>query len=148
MKGQFADWDGRILMDPESPGTAEILINIELESLTMGDQAQRDTALGEGFLGAKGQPRAVYRSTEVKRLGNGDYAARGTLSLNGTTRPQALVFRLAGSGQTRKVTGSARLMREDFGVGVKDIGLSIDPAVDVSFEFEAMRQAAGRGAGN
>ncbi|WP_439533535.1 cytochrome b/b6 domain-containing protein [Polymorphobacter sp.] len=139
MTGEFGQWGGTIRMNPEDPAGASIAIDIELESLTMGDEAQRETTLSDGFLSVQRQPRASFRADDVRALGKNAFQARGTLSLNGASRPQSIDFTLAGSGASRKVSGTARIAREDYGVGLKDIGLPIDPVVKVSFSFEAVR---------
>lgn len=141
IEGAFSRWGGSISMDPERPQSAEIAITIELDSLTMDDATQRDTALGGGFLNAAQHPQATFRSNSVTREGGNNYRAQGTLTINDIARPQSVAFSLSGSGETRDVTGSASIAREAYGVGAEDMGFAIAPDVTVTFEFEARKQS-------
>lgn len=137
MDGSFANWGGRIAMDPDNPATAQISIDIQLASATLGDATQDGMLQGADFFATSANPTANWRSTAVTTQGGGSYRADGTLSLKGVSRPQAITFSLAGSGENRSVTGRAVIDRNAFGVGVGDAAAGLGSTVTVNFTFDA-----------
>ncbi|MCL6249470.1 cytochrome b/b6 domain-containing protein [Altererythrobacter sp. KTW20L] len=139
MRGSFRRWDGSITMDPENPAGADIRIEIELGSATLGDATQDTMLAGGDFFGISANPTATFRSTNVTRTGANSYRANGTLSLKGASRSQAITFTLSGSGATRAVSGSATVDRTGFGVGTGENAAGLAPSVRVEFAFDATR---------
>ena len=137
LNGRFGAWSGRIAMDPDRPETADIRIEIDLASATLGDATQDEMLAGADFLGVAANPVAAWRSTAVRRVSGNRYEAEGTLSLKGVRRTQRLSFTLAGSGSRREVSGSASVDRTAFGVGTGANAAGLAPAVEVSFAFTA-----------
>ncbi|MES2699698.1 MAG: YceI family protein [Pseudomonadota bacterium] len=136
ISGTFRRWSGTIAMDPENPATANIAIQIDLASASIGDATQDQMLQGGEFFNTGANPTATFRSTDVTRTGNG-YRARGTLSLRGASRPQTITFTLGGSGAHRQVEGSASIDRNAFGVGTGESAAGIAPTVRVDFSFHA-----------
>ncbi len=137
MNGSFSQWGGRIDFDPDHPETADIAIDIQLASATLGDATQDQMVRGGDFLAAAANPVARWRATSVTALGEGRYRANGTLSLKGVSRPQALTFTLTGEGNRRSVTGRAVIDRNAFGVGTGDAAANLGGEVTVNFAFDA-----------
>lgn len=136
ISGTFRRWSGTIAMDPEDPATANIAIQIDLASASIGDATQDQMLQGGEFFNTGANPTATFRSTDVTRTGNG-YRARGTLSLRGASRPQTITFTLGGNGAHRQVDGSASIDRNAFGVGTGESAAGIAPTVRVDFSFHA-----------
>lgn len=136
LSGSFSQWNGNIRFDPEAPQRADITVTVQLGSATLGDPTLDAMLQGADFLGGSG-PSATWRSTSVRRVGPGRYAAQGTLSLKGVTRPQRLAFALTGSGPSRSVEGTATIERAAFGVGAGDTAKALDEQVRLSFAFDA-----------
>ncbi|MEO5705835.1 MAG: YceI family protein [Alteraurantiacibacter sp.] len=136
ISGTFRRWSGTIVMDPEHPETADIAIQIDLASASIGDATQDQMLQGGDFFNTGANPTATFRSTSVTRTGN-SYRARGTLSLHGASRPQTITFTLGGSGANRQVEGSASIDRNAFGVGTGESAAGIAPTVRVDFSFRA-----------
>ncbi len=139
LHGSFRRWSGSITMDPENTAGANIRIEIDLASASLGDATQ-DTMLASGdFFGVSANPVAVFRSTSVTKTGTNAYRANGTLSLKGASRAQTINFTLSGSGTTRSVSGSGTVDRTAFGVGTGDNAAGLAPSVRVEFTFDAAR---------
>lgn len=138
INGRFERWSGDIAMDPDSPDSAQISIEVDLSSATVGDAQQDSVLAGPDFLGPSGT--ATWRSNSVRSTGNGRYAASGQLILKGRTRAVPITFTLGGSGATRTVSGRATVDRTAFGVGSGEMAQSLAPDVTLEFNFEAARQ--------
>jgi len=115
--GKFGKFSGIIVFDPASPGAGHADVTIETGSATTGDQ-QKDGAMpGSDWFAADKFPTAHFVATSFKSTGNGAYEADGTLTIRGISKPLALPFTLAISGDTAKADGKVQLVRTDYGVG-------------------------------
>jgi len=139
LNGTFRRWSGSIAMDPENPAGANIRIEIDLASASLGDATQDTMLAGGDFFGVSANPTAIFRSTDVSKTGTNSYRANGTLSLKGASRAQAITFTLSGSGTTRSVSGSGTVDRTAFGVGTGENAAGLAPSVRVDFTFDAAR---------
>lgn len=141
LHGSFADWSGSIRFDPDDTARADIAIDVDLASASVGDATMDGMLRGAEFLAADGNPGATWRATTVRRIGAGRYSAEGTLALKGARRPQPLSFTLAGEGPRRSVRGSATIDRTAFGIGSGPSAEALDQSVRIEFSFEAVREA-------
>lgn len=141
VRGSFSDWNGAIKFDPDHPETADIRIDVKLASASLGDATQDEMLQGGDFFNSSANPTATWRSTSVRQTGPGRYSASGTLSLRGTSRPQALTFRLTGDGLKRHVEGSGSIDRNAFGIGSGEAASGLASSVSVSFAFDAVGKA-------
>ena len=140
LTGHFRKWDGDIRMDPLAPETAAIAIEIDLASATMNDGFRDQLLLGQEFFDVGVSPTATFASNSVEALPDGRFVARGTLSLRGIGQPQEIEFRLTGSGDARRVEGSATIDRYPFEIGLGQYGASLSSLVEVEFAFDATRE--------
>ena len=131
LSGSFANWTGDIAFDPDDPATADIVIRIDLSSASMGDATQDRMLTGGEYLGSGA---ATWRSGRVTKTGAGSYRADGTLSLKGTSRPQAILFTLSGSGLRRSVRGSAAIDHRALGVAPDAADLGARVTLDFAFD--------------
>ncbi|MDF0541475.1 cytochrome b/b6 domain-containing protein [Sphingobium sp. H39-3-25] len=136
INGSFSRWTAKIAMDPEHAETADIRVEIDLASASVGDATQDGMLSGDDFFGVAAHPRAVFTAKGAERTGAG-YVARGTLSLKGVSAPQTIRFTLAGTGDTRTVSGKATITRTRFGVGTGESAAELSPSVAVDFRFVA-----------
>jgi cytochrome b561/polyisoprenoid-binding protein YceI len=138
--GGFSRWTAAIVMDPERPETADIRVEIDLASASVGDPTQTEMLANDEFFAVAAHPRAVFVAKGAERTGKG-YSARGTLTLKGVSRPQTIRFTLTGSGTTRQVEGAASIARTSFNIGTGESGTGLDPSVSVRFTFAAKSKA-------
>jgi cytochrome b561/polyisoprenoid-binding protein YceI len=138
VRGSFAQWRGSIRFDPGDPGDADIRIDVDLSSASVGDSTMDATLRSAEFLAADANPGATWRSTLVRRTGAGRYAAQGVLTLRGASRPQALTFTLAGDGLRQRVEGTAKINRTAFGIGEGPSAEGLAGSVDLEFAFDAV----------
>lgn len=140
ISGYFSKWTANITMDPDHPETADIKVDIDLASASVGDAYQDGMLSGDEFFGVAAHPSARFVAKGAEKAGANSYRAFGTLTLKGVSRPQTIRFTLSGSGPRRKVTGSATIARAPFGVGNGASSTGLDPQVSVNFDFPATRK--------
>jgi cytochrome b561/polyisoprenoid-binding protein YceI len=139
--GNFAEWGGSIRFDPEHPEGAEIRIDVDLTSASVGDTTMDSLLKGAEFLATGANRTASWRVISVRPAGPDRYTAQGLLTLKGVSRPQELSFTLSGDGPRRQVGGSAIIDRTAFAIGSGPSAESLSQAVSLEFSFEAASDA-------
>jgi polyisoprenoid-binding protein YceI len=115
--GSFKRWSADIDFDPADPSHGHAVVKIDLASET-SDEADFDSGLkgAQGFETSR-FPNALFVSRSLVRTSANGFLAQGTLSLHGISREISLPFVFTESGSTAHVTGTAHVLRTDFGVG-------------------------------
>ncbi len=140
ISGGFSRWTAKIVMDPDHPESTVIRVEIDLASASVGDAYQDGMLAGDEFFGVTAHPKAIFTAKGAERTGRNSYRAAGTLTLKGVSRPQSIRFTLSGTGDSRKVAGSASIARLPFGVGNGESSAGLTPRVAVNFQFDARAQ--------
>lgn len=114
---QFKHWSADIDFDPDDLAHARAAVSVDL-----GSEASDESDFDSGLKGAQGFqtsqfPTARFVTTGFVRKSPNAYEAQGTLTLRGITRAITLPFTLTISEHTAHMTGTARVLRTDFGVG-------------------------------
>ena len=149
VRGKFRTFSGQIVTgaDPlDSSATAEI----DLTSIDTGHD-QRDAHIRSAdFFEVETYPTMTYRSTGVRRNGDG-YILDGELTLKGVTRQVPLALELNGFGPdpyggTRAgFTATGEINRRDFGVNFSAVmetgGAVVSDKVAIHLELEAVLQS-------
>ncbi|MGG6463447.1 YceI family protein [Solilutibacter silvestris] len=114
--GTFPGFNTKLSFDPQQLATAKLEVTIPMATATTRnpdyDGQMRDSA----FFGVAKFPQATYVATKFRALGGNRYAADGTLSLHGVSKPVTLEFTWT-PGAKPVLTGKATVKRLDFGVG-------------------------------
>jgi polyisoprenoid-binding protein YceI len=123
VKGQFAGIKGLLTLDEVNISNSQVQASIDAASITTRD-AQRDAHLKSAdFLDVEKIPTLSFKSTRVSRVGNGELAVAGDLTIHGVTRN--VVFAVEGPtppakdpwGNTRLgLSGTTKINRKDFGL--------------------------------
>lgn len=118
--GHFGDFTPAIRFDPADLAGARFDVRISLASADTANSDRDETMKGSDFFAIKRFPEASYTATSFRDLGEGRYAADGTLSLRGVEKPVTLEFSWVTEGDAAILDGSASLNRLDFEVGGGD----------------------------
>jgi polyisoprenoid-binding protein YceI len=141
VNGTFRKWQARIKFCPDDLPHAAINATINLASADTGDSSRDENLRGASFFDTDRFAQARFTASGFKLLGPGRYAANGTLSLHGVSRPARLVFILKLDGDNATAQGSTSLSRLAFGVGSDEWSATdqIPDAVAVQFTIRAHR---------
>jgi len=115
-KGLFKNFDATIAFDPAQLGTSRFDVKVQLASSDTSNAEYNDALHGKDFFDSARNPVATYTATKFRSLGGNRYAADGTLSLRGVSKPVTLTFAWA-AGATPALVGDATVNRLDFSVG-------------------------------
>lgn len=117
--GRFPGFVTRFSFDPAQLASAKLDVTIPLATASTGNSDYDGEMRGSAFFNAAKFPQARYTATKFRALGGDRYAADGTLSLRGVSRPVTLTFTWA-DGARPVLTGKATVKRLEFGVGAGD----------------------------
>jgi cytochrome b561/polyisoprenoid-binding protein YceI len=135
VNGSFGRWTSNIKFSPDDLAKSSIRVAVDLASADTAD-SQRDEMLhGDSFLNAPANPQAVFTSSAIMAKGGDRYQAKGSLSLNGRSRPVTLDFTLKIKDEVAKVSGTTRLDRTSFGVGAGEWAATDQIAANVAVNF-------------
>lgn len=92
VRGRFTGVEGEVVTAAD-PLASHVTATIDLASIDT-DNAQRDAHLRSArYLAVETYPRMTYRSTGLRRAGQG-FLVHGELSVHGVTRPVVLALKL------------------------------------------------------
>lgn len=142
--GRFHIARGWLRFDPKHWERSSTALDIDLDSLDMGDADWNKAVLKPSLLDAGGHRYAHFASTSVERTDDSHGVIHGQLTLRGVTRPVDVPFqfnRLArtifGLHTVAGFSATATLDRRDFGITA--FANSIGDQVLVRLEIEAIR---------
>ena len=126
MIGQFQDFDGHFLFDPDQVGDSAVSVTIRTASVDTDHEKRDDHLRSPDFFNAVEFPEMTFRSTGIEVTGEKTGRISGDLTLLGVTRPVVLevTFNRMGphpSPQMAGVTvagfsGRTMLRRSEFGM--------------------------------
>jgi polyisoprenoid-binding protein YceI len=114
--GRFPGFVTRFSFDPAQLATAKLDVTIPLATASTGNSDYDGEMRGSAFFNAAKFPQARYTATRFRALGDNKFAADGTLSLRGVSKPVTLNFTWT-PGPKPVLAGKATVKRLDFGVG-------------------------------
>ncbi|MEI2456302.1 YceI family protein [Lysobacter firmicutimachus] len=117
--GTFPGFTARLSFDPAQLAASKLDVLIPLAGANSKNAERDDTLKGADFFNIAKFPQARFTATKFRSLGGNNYAADGSLSLRGATKPVTLTFTWA-PGAKPVLTGKATVKRLDFNVGGGD----------------------------
>ena len=117
--GRFGGFDTKLSFDPQQLDAARLDVTIELAGTQTGNADRDSTLSSSDFFNVAKFARARYVADSFRALGGDRYAADGTLSLRGVSRPVTLEFSWT-PGSPALLAGRATVRRLEFGVGGGD----------------------------
>ena len=118
-QGRFGKFTPKIRFDPAKLAQSRFDVVIALGSANTSNDERDEMLHGEGFFNSGKWAQARYSATKFRALGGNRYAADGSLSLRGVSKPVTLTFTWT-PGAKPVLVGEAVLKRLDFGVGDGD----------------------------
>ena len=114
--GRFPGFTTRLSFDPQRLDGSRLDVTIPMATATTRNPDYDGEMRGASFFDAAKFPQATYVATRFRPLGGNRYAADGTLTLRGASRPVTLTFEWT-PGTRPVLFGRAAVPRLAFGVG-------------------------------
>lgn len=142
VQGRFTRFNAAIRFDPKALKAAQVSAVIDLSSATTSDRTVNSSMTGDDWFAISRAREARFTATSFApgRAPN-TYVARGTLAMRGATVPVELPFTLAINGDVATMTGTTRLDRRAFKIGMESDaqGAWVGFAVPVTVRITARR---------
>lgn len=145
VNGRFTRYDVTIITG-EDPLGSSVNATIELASLDTGNEKRDEHLRSDAFLDVAEHPTASYRSTGIRRAGEG-WIIDGDLTLHGITRNVPLSIAATGfdaspnGDRQARFSATAHVNRGEFGIDRwSGGGLVSSNTVPISIEIHAARQ--------
>lgn len=117
--GTFPGFSTKVSFDPANLASAKLDVSIPLAGAKTGSEDRDSTLQTHDFFNVARFAQARYTASTIRSLGNGQYAADGTLQLRGVSKPVTLTFSWT-PGARPVLSGKAMVKRLDFGIGQGD----------------------------
>ncbi|HEY5972807.1 MAG TPA: YceI family protein [Pseudoxanthomonas sp.] len=117
--GQFANFTTTLSFDPAKLAGSKLDVVIPLAGAKTGNDDRDSTLSGNEFFNVAKFAQARYTASKFRSLGGNQYAADGSLTLRGVSKPVTLTFTWTPGAQP-VLSGKATVKRLDFGVGSGD----------------------------
>lgn len=117
--GRFPGFTVRMSFDPKQLAASKLDVTIPLAGVSVGNTDGEDTLRSTDFFDIAQFPQARFTASTFRSLGGNRYAADGTLSLRGASKPASLAFDWT-PGAKPVLTGKSTVKRLEFGVGGGD----------------------------
>ena len=117
--GKFASFTTTLSFDPAQLASSKLDVVIPLAGASTGNGDRDSTLSSSDFFNVAKFAQARYTASKFRSLGGNQYAADGSLSLRGVSKPVTLTFTWT-AGAKPVLAGTAVVKRLDFGVGDGD----------------------------
>ncbi|MCH8179456.1 MAG: YceI family protein [Proteobacteria bacterium] len=139
LQGRFKSFQVQSAFDPKALATSKIAFSLDLGSVALNADADRELLKPEWFSTAR-FPHATFQSSAIKALGGGKFEVTGKLNLKGQARDLVVPVQLTQAQGLSTATGSFVLKRLDFKVGEGDWADASIVANDVQVQFKLVLQ--------
>lgn len=133
--GGFTSFRVEYCMEAGEPDQGDISVTVDLTSVATGN---RDLNIGiqePEALDVDNYPSAEWRTRSIERDGS-DFLVTGELTIRGVSRPEQGRFQLDGENGGWRLTGSSRIRRLDYQVGIGEFADTDFIPDDVLVEFD------------
>ena len=115
--GKFKKFTTQISFDAGKPEATKANIEVDINSIDLGDDNWNRDVLGASWFNGKQFPKAVFIAASAKALGGGRFEAPGKFTLKGDTRDVVATFSAKADAGGTLLEGTVPLKRNDFKIG-------------------------------
>jgi len=142
-EGVFTRFAGEGRFDPAAPEEATLELRIESASIDLGDAKASAFATSAEWFDSANHPQIVYRLHALSRLEGDRYRAEGELTIRGRTRLIVTPIELEIGETEARASGTLRIDRRDYLLGVGPMSLFVDIGREVAVRFELVARPKG-----
>ena len=135
VEGKFKTFSGQVAFDPAKLASSKIAFTVDTGSADISREANAELPKATWFNVAQ-FPKATFKSTSIKGLGNGKFEVAGKLDVKGTSRDVVVPVQITQSGANSTATGSFVIKRLDFKIGEAEWTDTTVVANDVTVKFK------------
>ncbi len=150
--GRFTAWSGTLELDDEDLTRSRVEVSIEAASIDTKEEKRDAHLRSPDFLEVEKFPAITFKSRQITRAGDDEYAVVGDLTIHGVTREVTL--EVEGGGRVTDPWGGTRtgfsaktsISRKEFGLtwnmALEAGGFVVGDKLDINLEIEAVKKSA------
>lgn len=145
-QGRFGGVSGELTLDRDNIANSKAVIEVDMTKLNTGVDALNEHLESKDFFNAAKFPKAVFKSTSVKKIDDKTAEMTGDLTLHGVTKPITLTLSLVGDGKnpmsgvpTIGFDVRGTVTRSDYGVTAYVPAVSDTVKLQISTEFDQVK---------
>jgi len=152
VKGQFPKVTGKLTLDESELTKSQVEATIEAASIETRDPQRNAHLKSADFLDVEKFPTLSFKSTGIRRVGEGELAVEGDLTIHGVTRK--VVFSVEGPTPPAKdpwgnariaVSATTKISRKDFGLtwnaALETGGILVGDEVTITLDVQFVKAA-------
>lgn len=152
VRGEFSRFSGTATFDAAAPDRSSVEVEIDLASIDTHEEKRDAHLRSADFFDVEKHPKMTFRSTSVKKAGDG-LEVHGDLTIRGTTRPVVLAVEGPSSehadpwGNARiGASATTKIKRSEFGItwnnALEAGGVLVGDEVKISLDVSLVKQKA------
>jgi polyisoprenoid-binding protein YceI len=150
VRGRFTSFSGTFEIDEANPAASSLEVTIDPASASTGDSNRDNHLKNADFFEIEKYPTAIYKSTRIEKINDGEFRIYGDLTLHGVTHEVPLTATLL--GVTKDMQGNRRagltvqtaISRKDFGlnwnVALESGGVLVSDKVAIEIDAEIVER--------
>ena len=135
-EGIFADFSGSGKMDAADPGAATLDLRIDTTSIDLYDTMASAFATSAEWFDSKNHPNVTYKLHTLVEIEAPVYKAEGILTIRGEAQPITTEIRLEIGDAEAKASGTLKIVRSDYLLGVGPSAAFVEIGSDVAVRFD------------
>lgn len=141
VSGTFKEFDMRVQFDANRLAGSRADITVVVASADMIDAEVTTAIKGPDWLDSARFPQAVLHTSDIRRVGENSYLARGALTVKGIEQQIEVPFVWTNEADSATITGELTVKRAAFHVGLGEWASTdvIGPDVTVKFSVRLRR---------
>lgn len=150
VKGEFTKLSGSAVLDDKNPKKNKIDATIDASTINTRNEKRDGHLKSPDFFDTAKHPTITFKSTEVKKVGEGKYEAKGNLTMRGVTKAVVLEVEAPATeikdpygNVKRGATATTTINRKDFGLNwnaaLETGGVVVGDEVKVTIDVELNR---------
>lgn len=144
--GKFNKSDGTLVLDRDNIEKSKLDVTIDTSGIVTGIEKFDGHLKSKDFFNVTEFPKAVFKSTSVKKIDNKNAKVNGNLTMLGITKPLTLKIKLNKEGEnpmskikTLGFTASTKIKRSDWGLNYAIPGVSDEVKLDIEAEANLVK---------
>ena len=135
-RGEIGRFAGAARFDPENVADARLTLEIDMDSVDLGEPFGTMIAKTSDWFDVSGHPTARYELDRLEPLGDDRFRAFGRLTMRGEEHPVLGELTVNFTDEAAGAEGAAAFPRSLYGIGVGFTALFVEVGDDVGVEFE------------
>ena len=155
VRGEFTKLSGTAVIDDKNLGKSTIEASIDAATISTREAKRDEHLRSPDFFDTAKFPSITFKSTEVKKAGDGKYKVTGNLTLHGVSKSVVLDVDAPATevkdpygNVKRGATATTTINRKDFGLGwnkaLETGGVLVGESVQITIDLQLVRKDAGK----